>query len=56
VQDKHGVACPAARVSQKITKDLDGLTYTFVDKGMIGHPLFSRWVQESVASATKTLG
>lgn len=41
------------RVSQKLGKDLAGLTYTFVDTGMIGHPLFAKWVQETVAAATK---
>jgi len=44
------------RVSQKIGKDLDGLTYTFVDKGMIGHPLFARWVQDTVAEKTRPGG
>jgi len=37
------------RVSRKIEKDLSGLTYTLVDKGMIGHPLFARWVGDTVA-------
>lgn len=41
------------RVSQKLRKDLDGLEYTFVDTGMIGHPLFSKWVQDTVADATR---
>jgi hypothetical protein len=41
------------RVSQKIGVDLNGLTYTFVDKGMIGHPLFAQWVLESVAAGAK---
>lgn len=41
------------RVSQKIRKDFDGLTYTFVDKGMIGHPLFAEWVRESVRQGTQ---
>ncbi len=44
------------RVTQKIRKDLDGLNYTLVDKGMIGHPLFSRWVSETVAAATAPPG
>lgn len=41
------------RVSQKIGKDLAGLTYTFVDRGMIGHPLFAQWVSDTVAERTK---
>ncbi|MBL8202035.1 MAG: hypothetical protein JNK40_13795 [Chromatiales bacterium] len=41
------------RVSKKIGNDLSGLSYTLVDKGMIGHPLFARWVQETVAEKTR---
>jgi hypothetical protein len=41
------------RVSKKIGADLDGLTYTFVDKGMIGHPLFAQWVRETVAAGAR---
>ena len=44
------------RVSQKLEHDLDGLTYTFVDKGMIGHPLFARWIQETVDLELKETG
>jgi hypothetical protein len=44
------------RVSQKLLRDLDGLTYTFVDEGMIGHPLFAQWVHDSVASAVSGSG
>ncbi|MEO7387474.1 MAG: hypothetical protein ABIX37_11100 [Gammaproteobacteria bacterium] len=44
------------RVSQKIGKDLAGLGYTFVDKGMIGHPLFAQWVQDTVAEKTRPQG
>lgn len=40
------------RVSKKIGTDLNGLTYTFVDKGMIGHPLFAQWVSETVSAKT----
>lgn len=40
------------RISQKITRDFDGLDYTLVDRGMIGHPLWGQWVQAAVASAT----
>jgi sirohydrochlorin ferrochelatase len=43
----------SGRVSQKIGKDLSGLSYTFVDKGMIGHPLFAQWVQETVAEKVR---
>lgn len=43
----------SGRVSQKIGKDLSGLSYTFVDKGMIGHPLFAQWVQDTVAEKTR---
>lgn len=44
------------RVSQKIQHDLDGLTYTFVDKGMIGHPLFAQWIQDTVDAELKEAG
>jgi len=44
------------RVSQKIRKDFDGLEYTFVDKGMIGHPLFAEWVQQTVAEKSRPAG
>lgn len=43
----------SGRVAQKIGKDLSGLSYTFVDKGMIGHPLFAQWVRDTVAERTK---
>ena len=43
----------SGRVTQKINKDLAGLDYTLVDKGMIGHPLFARWVQDTVAEKSK---
>jgi hypothetical protein len=46
----------SGRVSQKIAKDLAGLDYTFVDKGMIGHPLFARWVQDTVREKTRPAG
>ncbi|MDH5254726.1 MAG: hypothetical protein OEW72_02320 [Gammaproteobacteria bacterium] len=44
------------RVSQKIGKDLSGLSYTFVDRGMIGHPLFAQWVRDTVAERAKPGG
>jgi sirohydrochlorin ferrochelatase len=44
------------RVSQKITRDLAGLDYTFVDLGMIGHPLFATWVQDTVAEKSRPGG
>jgi sirohydrochlorin cobaltochelatase len=43
----------SGRVSKKIGNDLSGLSYTFVDKGMIGHPLFAQWVSDTVAGKTK---
>lgn len=43
----------SGRVSQKIGKDLGGLSYTFVDKGMIGHPLFAQWVRDTVAEKAR---
>ncbi len=46
----------SGRVSQKIGKDLSGLSYTFVDNGMIGHPLFAQWVQDTVDERTKPGG
>lgn len=42
----------SGRVTQKIRKDLEGLDYTLVDQGMIGHPKFAQWVSETVAAAT----
>lgn len=44
------------RVSQKIAADLDGLSYTFVDEGMIGHPLFETWVSDTVEAAVRPGG
>jgi sirohydrochlorin ferrochelatase len=44
------------RVSQKIGKDLSGLSYTFVDRGMIGHPLFAQWVRDTVEERAKPGG
>jgi hypothetical protein len=46
----------SGRVSQKIGKDLSGLSYTFVDKGMIGHPLFAQWVRDTVAERARPAG
>ena len=46
----------SGRVSQKIGRDLGGLDYTLVDKGMIGHPLFAQWVQDTVAEKTRPGG
>lgn len=46
----------SGRVSQKIGKDLGGLNYTFVDKGMIGHPLFAQWVRDTVAEKSRPGG
>ncbi|MBN8280021.1 MAG: hypothetical protein J0M16_05395 [Gammaproteobacteria bacterium] len=40
-------------ITRKINRDLAGLDYTLVDKGMMGHPLFARWVQQTVADKTK---
>lgn len=42
-------------VTKKLRRDLDGLTYTLADKGIIAHPLFNQWVNETVtAVAVKT--
>jgi hypothetical protein len=37
-------------VSRRIERDLGGLNYTVVDKGITEHPLFDRWVRETVAA------
>ena len=39
-------------VSQRIRKDLDGLTYELADVGLAESPRFGEWVSESIASAT----
>lgn len=46
----------SGRVSQKIARDLQGLDYKFVDKGMIGNPLFAEWVEQTVAAGVVRAG
>ncbi len=43
-------------VTKKIRRDLDGLDYTLADKGIIAHPLFNQWVNETVAAEAKKTG
>jgi hypothetical protein len=43
-------------VTQKIRRDLDGLSYTLADKGIIAHPLFNQWVTETVAAEARKSG
>ncbi len=38
-------------VHRRIKKDLDGLDYEFLDKGLTQHPLFVDWVQTAVMRA-----
>jgi hypothetical protein len=38
-------------VHKKIRRDLDGLEYTLVDKGVIEHPLFSDWIEQVIAAS-----
>lgn len=40
-------------VTKKIRRDLDGLSYTLADKGIIAHPLFGQWVNETVAAVAR---
>jgi len=37
-------------VHKKINRDLDGLNYKLVDKGVIEHPLFSDWIESVLAT------
>jgi hypothetical protein len=43
-------------VTRKIRRDLDGLSYTLADKGIIAHPLFNQWVTETVAAEARKSG
>lgn len=43
-------------VTKKIRRDLDGLSYTLADKGIIAHPLFKQWVTETVAAEARKTG
>ena len=43
-------------VTKKIRRDLDGLNYTLADKGIIAHPLFNQWVNETVAAVAGRTG
>jgi len=43
-------------VSGRISRDLDGLTYTNTEKGIAEHPLFDQWIRDTVAAASKTAG
>lgn len=38
-------------VTQRIRRDLEGLKFELVDKGIAEHPLFDRWIQDTVATA-----
>jgi len=35
----------------RLQKDLEGLDYTFVNKGLIEHPAFQDWIRQTVADA-----
>jgi hypothetical protein len=53
---RHAIAVPVlivsrSGVSTRIAKDLEGLDYTSTEKGIAEHPLFDRWVRETVAAA-----
>lgn len=37
-------------VTRHIRRDLDGLKFELVDKGIAEHPLFDRWIQDMVAT------
>jgi hypothetical protein len=43
-------------VTRRIRRDLEGLDVDLVDKGIAEHPLFDKWVRETVASATRRPG
>jgi len=38
----------------RLQKDLEGLDYTFADRGLIEHPAFQEWIAAAVKSATKS--
>lgn len=40
----------------RLKKDLDGLDYTFADRGLIEHPAFREWITASVKAAIKGKG
>ena len=35
----------------RLQKDLDGLNYKFANKGLIEHPLFQEWINDTVKQA-----
>lgn len=37
-------------VSGRLRRDFDGLSYDLVDKGLTEHPLFDRWIADTVAA------
>lgn len=38
-------------VTERLRKDFDGLNYTLVDKGFTEHPLFGKWIEQTVQQA-----
>lgn len=38
----------------RLQKDLEGLDYTFADRGLIEHPAFQEWIAAAVKSATRS--
>lgn len=38
----------------RLQKDLEGLDYTFADRGLIEHPAFQEWIAAAVKSATSS--
>ena len=38
-------------VHKKIVRDLDGLDYSLVERGVMEHPLFGNWVESAIAAA-----
>lgn len=43
-------------VSGRLTRDLQGLDYTMVDKGVTEHALFDEWVRETIAAQLQRAG
>ena len=40
-------------VQRKIRRDLEGLDYELVDKGVVEHALFSDWIDSVIAAAAR---
>jgi hypothetical protein len=43
-------------VSGRLRRDFDGLSFDLVDKGFAEHPLFDRWIDETVTAELARAG